>query len=210
MDEKDATSLEHREHVDGNDLERTHTQIDVVHVTQESPYGEVNFIGSYVAFLLATNACFVGFLMPVTSLQLTERDIGVSSNGVWIALGWILMSAISFVLLGRLSDIFGRRWFFTGCTISALIGSIIGATAKKTDTLIAASILLGLGSSGQLSFNISLGELVPIKHRFAANGLIFLSVVSNDRALPSLGPVTDLNAATILRSRSVYSSSDDR
>lgn len=182
MDDKQATSLEHREQVDGADLERTHTQIDVVHITQENPYGEINFIGSYIAFLLATNACFVGFLMPVTSLQLIERDLGASTNGVWVALGWILMSAISFVLLGRLSDIFGRRWFFTGCTISALLGSIVGATAKKTDTLIAASIFLGLGSSGQLSFNISLGELVPIRHRFAANGLIFLSVVSRGRS----------------------------
>lgn len=178
MDHKEATSLEHREHGGGADLERTHTSIDVVHVTQESPYGEVNFVGSYLAMLLACNACFVGFLMPVTSLQLIERDLGASPNGVWVALGWILMSAVSFVLLGRLSDIYGRRWFFTGCTISALIGSIIGATAGKTDTLIAASVLFGLGSSGQLSFNISLGELVPIRHRFAANGLIFLSVVS--------------------------------
>ena len=115
-----------------------------------------------------------GFVMPVTSLQLIEAELGASPNAVWISLGWILLSAISFVLLGRLSDIFGRRWFFAGSTISALIGAIIGATAQNTNVLIAASVFLGLGSAGQLSFNYSLGELVPIRHRFAVNGVIFL------------------------------------
>jgi MFS family permease len=172
MADKIASRPDHLE-----DLEKTHTNIDVVHVTQKLPYREVNFIGTYVAILLACDACFAGFIMPITSLQLIEEDLGVSPNAVWISLGWILLSAISFVLLGRLSDIFGRRWFFTGCTVSALIGSIIGATAQKTDVLIAASVFLGLASSGQLSFNYSLGELVPIRHRFAANGFIFLSTV---------------------------------
>jgi MFS family permease len=116
--------------------------------------------------------------MPITSLALIEAELGVSPNAVWVALAWILLSAISFVLLGRLSDIFGRRWFWTGSAISALIGSIIGATAKSTDTLIAASVFLGAASAAQLSFNICLGELVPLRHRFTANGVIFLSVVS--------------------------------
>jgi MFS family permease len=165
----DADHLEH--------LEKTHTNKDVVVTTQGSPYGEINFIGTYFAALLAANAVFAGFLMPVTSLTLIEADLGFSPNSVWISLAWILLSAISFVLLGRLSDIFGRRWFFTGSTVSALIGSIIGATAQSTDVLIAASVFLGMGSAGQLSFPICLGELIPIRHRFPALGGIFLSVV---------------------------------
>lgn len=159
-------------------LDRTHTEIDVVHTTQKNPYHELNFIGTYAAALLSCCGTFVGFLMPVTSLQLIEAVLPPSPNGIWIPLAWILSSAISFVLLGRLSDIFGRRWFFTSCAILALIGSIIGATAHKVEELIAASVFLGLGASGQLSFIISVGELVPIKHRFAINGLIFFSVVS--------------------------------
>ncbi|EME43735.1 hypothetical protein DOTSEDRAFT_171572 [Dothistroma septosporum NZE10] len=158
-------------------LERTHTKKDVVHVTQELPYKEVNFIGTYFAILLACNASFCGFLMPVTSLTLIEAELGPSPNAVWVSLGWVLLSAVAFVLLGRLSDLFGRRWFFTGSTISGLIGGIIGATANHVNTLIAASVFLGLGSAGQLSFNICLGELVPLRHRFPANGIIFLSVL---------------------------------
>jgi MFS family permease len=173
-DHRDSNSIP--EHIE--QLDRTHTEKDVIHTTHESPYREVNFIGTYVAILLGCNASFAGFLMPITSLALIEAELGLSPNAVWVALAWILLSAISFVLLGRLSDIFGRRWFWTGSAISALIGSIIGATANHIDVLIAASVFLGAASAAQLSFNICLGELVPLRHRFAANGVIFLSVVS--------------------------------
>jgi MFS family permease len=170
----------HKSDVDHlENLEKTHTTKDVIVTTQKPPYGEINFIGTYLAALLAANAVFAGFLMPVTSLTLIEAELGFSENAVWISLAWILLSAISFVLIGRLSDIFGRRWFFTGSTVSALIGSIIGATANRIEVLIAASVFLGLGSAGQLSFPISVGELLPIKHRFPALGGIFLSVVRN-------------------------------
>jgi hypothetical protein len=177
-DQRDSNSIpEHIEHLD-----RTHTNKDVVQTTQESPYGEINFIGTYLAILLGCNASFAGFLMPITSLSLIEAELGPSPNAVWVSLAWILLSAISFVLLGRLSDIFGRRWFWTGSAISALIGSIIGATANRIDVLIAASVFLGAASAAQLSFNICLGELVPLRHRFAANGIIFLSVVSRSKS----------------------------
>lgn len=182
------------------DLERTHTKIDVIHVTQKLPYGEINFIGTYMACLLACCASFAGFIMPITSLQLIERDLGVSENAVWIALGWILLSAVSFVLLGRLSDIFGRRWFFTGTTISALIGCIIGATATNINVLIAASVFPGLGSAGQLSANYSLGELVPVRHRFAINGFIFLATLPFSGLGPYLARLMIVNTGPSWRS----------
>lgn len=156
--------------------EKTHTNIDVVRTTHETPYGDLKFIGTYAAATLGCSGAFATYLMPVTSLAIlnTPALIGVSANSTWVALSWTLLSAVSFTLLGRLSDIFGRRWFFAGSTFSAVIGSIIGATATKIDTLIAASVFLGLASAGQLSINYSIGELVPVRHRFAANGIIFL------------------------------------
>ena len=164
-------------HTEMENIDRTQTEIDVVESTFETPYREPKFIGSYIAALLGACASFTGFLMPVTSLALIEAVLPPSPNGIWIPLAWILSSAISFLLLGRLSDIFGRRWFFTACSMFGLIGSIIGSTVNNINPLIAASVFLGLGASGQLSFIISIGELVPIKQRFVVNGIIFFSLV---------------------------------
>jgi MFS family permease len=38
--------------------------------------------------------------------------------------------AVGLLLVGRLSDIFGRRWFFIGGTILGAIGAAVAGTAK--------------------------------------------------------------------------------
>lgn len=50
--------------------------IDVVHVTHERPYFEINFIGTYAAICLGALACYGGFIMPATSLALINEAIG--------------------------------------------------------------------------------------------------------------------------------------
>lgn len=105
----------------------------------------------------------------------TKYSQGPSPNYDWIALAWVLTSSVGFTLVGRLSDIFGRRYFFAGCSGLATIGCIIGCTAGGINQLIGASVLLGFGAAGQISFNYVLGELVPVRHRYAANGFVFLA-----------------------------------
>lgn len=76
-----------------------------------------------------------------------------------------------------LADIFGRRWFFIIGSAIALLGSIVGAVAPNIPTLIAAETLIGFGSSAQICFNYAIVELVPLKHRFLANGFAFLWLI---------------------------------
>ncbi|KAK4936010.1 hypothetical protein LTR10_023057 [Elasticomyces elasticus] len=143
-------------------LASTESDMDVVVLTQKNPYFEFNFIGTYVAICLGTMSSYGGFVMPATSLALINETIAVS---------------IGFTLVGRLSDIFGRRWFMIGCSSLALIGCIVGATAQNVNTLIGGTVLIGLAAAGQLSSNYIIGELVPVEHRGFALSFIFLSGV---------------------------------
>ena len=70
-----------------------------------------------------------------------------------------------FLVSGRLSDLFGRRWFFIGGNCICLIGVIVGSCAQNFNTLIVASAVYGLGECIQLSFGVAIGELVKNKHR---------------------------------------------
>ena len=67
-------------------------------------------------------------------------------------------------LVGRLSDIFGRRWFSTVASLIAIVGHAIGATADNFNSLTAAHVFIGLAASAQSSFNYVLAEIVPIRH----------------------------------------------
>ncbi len=104
----------------------------------------------------------------------TDILLGPSPNLTWVALAWTLTLSIGYTIVGRLSDIFGRRYFFAASSAFATIGCIVGVTAQNINQLIGASVLLGLGAAGQLSFNYALGELVPVRHRFPAGGLVFI------------------------------------
>jgi MFS family permease len=93
------------------------------------------------------------------------QDIGPSQNAAWINIARTLAESTMFLVSGRLSDLFGRRWFFIGGNVICLIGLIVGACAKNMDTLIIASAVYGLGECIQLSFGVAIGELVKNKHR---------------------------------------------
>lgn len=104
---------------------------------------------------------------------------------VWISLVWILTAAITFALVGRLSDVMGRRWFFITGNFFGLLGTIINGTAQRIPVVIGGSTLIGISGAVQLSFPVVLGELVPNKHRPYAN----LAMYVFSLPFASFGPV---------------------
>ena len=126
-------------------------------------------------------------MVPANTLLLINADIGPSVNISWAATGWTLGSSVGFLLFGRLTDIFGRKWGVLGCQILALIGVIVAATAKNVGALIAAETMIGIAAAGQLSFGIVIGELVPNKIRAPAITIIFLSALPFAVFGPSIG-----------------------
>lgn len=119
-------------------------------------------------------------LGPVCLLSSRERDtVGLLTlvqdpNIAWVGVSYTLTTAVCITIVGRISDIFGRRWIFIGGTAFGLIGSIIGATAKDINTLIGATAIIGIGASTQLSYYYVLGELVPMQYRFLANSVVYI------------------------------------
>jgi MFS family permease len=106
---------------------------------------------------------------------LINADLGNSVNINWVATIWTLGSCIGFLLVGRISDIFGRRYMVIGTQVLSLIGCIIGACATSVTMLIVANGCNGIAAAGQLSFGIVLGELVPNNMRGPIVTLVFLS-----------------------------------
>lgn len=95
---------------------------------------------------------YVGWSLPANTLQLINADIGPSPNVIWVSLAWTLSLAIGYALIGRMSDIFGRRYFFITTTGLALIGSIVAATANGVITSYAQTSSSGSAHLGSCPF----------------------------------------------------------
>jgi len=118
-------------------------------------------------------------------LTYINQDIGPSNYLSWFNIARTLSLSFTYTILGRLSDLFGRRWFFIGGNIVALVGIIVCAVAQNIDSLIVGAAIYGLGETVQLSFNVAIGELVPNKYRPMVMSFIFLT----NAPIASFGPV---------------------
>ncbi len=115
-----------------------------------------------------------GFALAAPILSIINADIGPDPNYIWVSLSYTLTLSIGLTLVGRLSDLFGRRWFFISGNVLAVIGSIVCAVAYNINMVIGGTVLIGLAASTQLSFPFVVGEIVPMQYRFIANAFIYV------------------------------------
>lgn len=87
------------------------------------------------------------------------------------------MQSVCCLLVGRLTDLFGRRYFILGGNALGLIGCIIAARANSIDVLIGANVLIGIGATVQAAIAYVVGELVPMKHRYLAVGILYIGSI---------------------------------
>ncbi|KAF1980654.1 MFS general substrate transporter [Aulographum hederae CBS 113979] len=131
------------------------------------------FIGSYLAIAFSLWAGTASFAYAAPILAQINADIGPDQNLVWVSLVYTVCSAVWFPIVGRIGDIFGRRYLMIGGTVCALVGSIICATAQDIPTLIGGNVFLGSAAAVQLSFSYVLAEILPMKHRYLGSGLLY-------------------------------------
>lgn len=103
----------------------------------------------------------------------------------WVNIARTLSLSFTYTILGRLSDLFGRRWFFIGGNCVAIVGIIVCAVAQNVNTLIIGAAIYGLGETVQLSFNVAVGELVPNKYR----PMVLSCIFATNAPIATFGPI---------------------
>ncbi|EXF82667.1 trichothecene efflux pump [Colletotrichum fioriniae PJ7] len=99
-------------------------------------------------------------------------------------------SSIGFLLLGRLSDLYGRRHIIVGTSLLGVVGCLLGSFSINAEMLIAANICNGMAAAAQLPLGVAVAELVPNKARARAvavtSVLPFLVVGLGSALVPSV------------------------
>ncbi|RDW65636.1 uncharacterized protein DSM5745_09375 [Aspergillus mulundensis] len=132
-------------------------------------------IMAIVSLCFLYNSYLFTQLMPAVILSSINADLGPDSNYPWITICWNVGAAVIVTIGGRLSDIFGRRWFLISGALFGAIGAVVGATGRSIPQMIAAGVLMGIGGGfGEMIF-ASVQEIVPNQQRLFVLGCVEIS-----------------------------------
>ena len=115
-------------------------------------FKSLRFTGSMIAVSVMFMCGQGGFSFIAPVIGQINADIGPSPSIAWLSLSYLLTTSVGLIIVGRVTDIFGRRWWFIGSCVVGTIGSIVSATAPDVPALIAGVTLIGIGASVQLSY----------------------------------------------------------
>ncbi|MFV0306796.1 MAG: MDR family MFS transporter, partial [Desertimonas sp.] len=106
----------------------------------------------------------------------------------WVGTAYVATAAIGTPLLGKLSDLYGRRLVFQATMALFIVGSFLCGISQTMSQLIAARALQGLGGGAiqALAFAI-LGDILPPRERGRYIGYFTLAFVGAALLGPLLG-----------------------
>ena len=122
----------------------------------------VIFIGLMLGMLVAAvSQTIVSPAMPVIVAELGGID-----HYSWIATSTLLVSAVTIPMVGKLSDIYGRRGFYIAGLVIFMLGSILAGAAQGFWWLVGARAIqgLGMGTIMPLSQTI-IGDIISPRER---------------------------------------------
>jgi EmrB/QacA subfamily drug resistance transporter len=134
-------------------------------------------------FLSALDNTIVGTAMPTI-----VGDLGGFSRYTWATTVYIVASTISTLVLGKLSDLYGRRNVYLITIVLFLVTSMLCGLAQSMTQLIAFRALQGLGGGGIWSLTFAIvGDVVAPRDRGRYFGLFTSVFAFASLAGPLLG-----------------------
>ncbi|MDQ1513865.1 MAG: hypothetical protein QOC59_1707 [Microbacteriaceae bacterium] len=132
-------------------------------------------------FLASLDQTIVG-----TAIRTISDDLHGLSEQAWVTTAYLITSTISTPILGKLSDIFGRRPIFLSAIVIFLIGSLLSGTAWSMYSLAAFRAVQGIGAGGLMSLALTvMGDILAPRERAKYQGY-FLAVFGTSSVIGPL------------------------
>jgi EmrB/QacA subfamily drug resistance transporter len=140
------------------------------------------------ALILAVMLASLDTSIVATALPTIAGQFNAFESFAWVGTAYIVTSTIGTPLLGKLSDLYGRRTIFQLAMGIFLLGSILCAVAQSMTQLIAFRAVQGLGGGGiqALAFAI-LGDILPPRERGRYIGYFTIAFAAAAMLGPLLG-----------------------
>ncbi|KZT05759.1 MFS general substrate transporter [Laetiporus sulphureus 93-53] len=150
-------------------------QVEVLTVIDRSPKKTGRgwrFWLVFVALELCVILSALDLASVATALPVIIHDLNGTASFAWVSAGYTLASACVLPMSGHLADIFGRRPVLITFILLFALGSIICATARSINMLIASRVIQGIGSGGMQTLTMTVvGDLVTLRERGTFNAI---------------------------------------
>lgn len=134
-----------------------------------SPASRRVFVGLMLGMLVASvSQTIVGPAMPRIVSELGGMD-----HYSWVATAALLVSAITVPIVGKFSDLYGRRGFYIAGLVVFMVGSLVAGFAQSFWVLVAARAIQGLGMGTVMPLSQTIiGDIIPPRQRGKYQGLM--------------------------------------
>ncbi len=121
-----------------------------------------------------------------TALPRIVADLGGFDRYTWVSTSYLVASTSVLPIVGRLTDIYGRKWFILAAIVVFLVGSVLAGLSQTMTQLIVFRAIQGLGGGSIMAIAfVAVGDLFPPAERGKNQGY-----VASVYALSSiLGPI---------------------
>ncbi len=139
-------------------------------------------------FLASLDQTIVATAMPriVADLQGFDRF-------TWVTTAYLLASTTVLPIVGKLSDMYGRKWFFIAGIAIFLVGSVLAGLSQDMTQLIVFRGIQGVGGGAMMAIAfIAIADLFPAEERGKYQGMLGAMFALSSVIGPTLGGfVTD-------------------
>ena len=129
----------------------------------------ITLVGVMLAmFLGSLDQTIVGTAMPRII-----TDLGGFAHYTWVATAYIVASTVTMPITGKLTDMYGRKWFYVAGLTIFIVGSLLCGLSQTMTQIIIFRGLQGIGA-GIMMANafIVIGDLFPPAERGKYQGLM--------------------------------------
>ena len=108
-----------------------------------------------------------------TAMPRIIADLGGFDRFTWVTIAYLVASTTAVPIVGRLTDLYGRKGFYIAGIVVFLVGSLLSGFSQTMNQLIVFRAMQGLGG-GVMMANafVSIGDLFPAAERGKYQGLV--------------------------------------
>lgn len=128
---------------------------------------------SLAVFVAALDLTVTAAVLPELIVDFKIPLPGGLADAAWIVNGYLIAYVVTMPVMGRVSDLYGRRLVFLICLALFVAGSVWAATTSDLWWMVAARVVQALGGGAMVPVALAaVSDAVPVGRRPLAIGLI--------------------------------------